>query len=84
LSGNLIINPLITLIPNILRKKTKEAGSNLGIKGLNYNLIFIIERRFITLIHAKVNLTIIQQFKAVEWSAVNIIYYIYIVSSLME
>jgi hypothetical protein len=84
LSGNLIINPLITLIPNILKKKTKEVGSNLGVKGLNYNLLFIIKRCPITLMDAKVDLTIIQQFKAVGWSAINIVYYIHIINSLME
>jgi hypothetical protein len=84
LSSNPIINPLITLVPDILKKKTKKISSNSGIKGLNYDLPFIIKRRPITLIYAKVDLTVIQQFKAVGWSAVNIIYYIYIVSLLME
>jgi hypothetical protein len=84
LSSNPIINPLITLVPDILKKKTKKISSNSGIKGLNYDLLFIIKRRPITLIYAKVDLTVIQQFKAVGWSAVNIIYYIYIVSLLME
>jgi hypothetical protein len=59
LSSNPIINPLITLVLNILRKKTKEVGSNLGVKVLNYDLLFIIERRPITLIRVKVDLTII-------------------------
>ena len=84
MSSNPIINPLITLVPNILKKKTKKIGSNLSSKRLNYDLLFIIKRRPITLIYAKVDLTVIQQFKAVGWSAVNIIYYIYIVSLLME
>jgi hypothetical protein len=84
LSGNPIINPLITLVSDILKKKTKEAGSNLGIKGLNYNLLFIIKQCPITLMHTKVNLTIIQQFKAVGWSAINVIYYIHIVNLLIE
>jgi hypothetical protein len=84
LFGNPIINPLITLVPNILKKKTKEVGSNSGVKGLNYNLLFIIKQRPITLMHTKVDLTIIQQFKVVGWSAVNVMYYIYIVNSLME
>ena len=82
--SNLIINPLITLVPDILKKKTKEVSSNSGIKGLNYNLLFIIKRRPITLMRIKVDFAIIQRFKAVGWSAVNIIYYIYIVSSLIE
>ena len=76
--------PTITLVPNILRKKTKEVGSNLGVKGLNYDLLFIIKRRPIILICIKVNFAVIQQFKAVGWSMVNVIYYIYIISSPME
>ena len=60
MSGNPIINPLITLGLEILRKKTKEAGSNSGVKGLNYDLLFIIKRRLIALICAKVDLAIIQ------------------------
>ena len=59
MSYNLIINPLITLVLNILRKKTKKVGSNSGVKGLNYNLLFIIERRPITLIRAKADLAVI-------------------------
>ena len=84
MSGNLIINPLITLVPDILKKKIKETGSNLSVKGLNYNFLFIMKRRPITLIYAKVDFAIIQQFKVVGWSAVNIIYYIHIVNLLME
>ena len=53
------MNTFITLVLNILRKKTKEVDSNLDIKGLNYNLLFIIEWRLITLIRVKVELTII-------------------------
>ena len=67
-----------------MKKKTKKVGSNLGIKGLNYNLFFIMERRPITLMHAKVDFAIIQQFKVVGWSVVNIVYYIHIVSLPIE
>ena len=82
--SNLIVNPFITLVPDILRKKTKEVGSNLGVKGLNYDLFFIIKRRPITLMYIKVDLIVIQQFEAVEWSTVNVVYHIYIVSSPIE